>query len=117
MYSIFEQLLKDKKLRVSDVARATGIRASTFTDWKMGHYTPKADKLRKIADFFGVSLEYLTGQDPDVGDRLLLSYEEESIISAYRLLDDGQKDLICKMLGIKRDSLLSKEVRSNNQVV
>ena len=117
MYSIFEQLLKDKKLRVSDVARATGIRASTFTDWKMGHYTPKADKLRKIADFFGVSLEYLTGQDPGVGDRLLLSYEEESIISAYRLLDDSQKALVCQMLGIKRDLSSSKEVRAHDDQV
>lgn len=72
-------------------------------------------RLKSIANYFGVSMEYLlTGKNETVP---ALSFEEESIISAYRLLDDGQKDLVCKMLGIKRDSLLSKEVRSNNQVV
>jgi len=66
MYSIFEELLHRNNVKVSDVCRATGIRPSTFTDWKKGFYSPKHDKLQKIADFFGVSVEYLTtGQDTE----------------------------------------------------
>lgn len=60
MYEIFERLLKEKNLKGADVTRATGIASSTLTDWKKGRYTPKQDKLQKIADFLGVSLEYLT---------------------------------------------------------
>lgn len=46
--------------------RATGITKSTFSSWKSGKYTPKNEKLQKIADYFGVSLEYLrTGNIPD----------------------------------------------------
>ena len=60
MYEIFEKLLKEKNVKVADVTRATGIASSTFTDWKKGRYTPKQDKLQKIADYFGVSLDYLT---------------------------------------------------------
>lgn len=60
MYEIFEKLLKEKNIKVADVTRATGIASSTFTDWKKGRYTPKQDKLEKIADYFGVSLDYLT---------------------------------------------------------
>ena len=59
MYETFEKLLHAHNVKVSDVARATGIRPSTFSDWKNGHYTPKRDKLQKIADFFNVSIEYL----------------------------------------------------------
>ena len=47
-------------MKGADVTRATGIASSTLTDWKKGRYTPKQDKLQKIADFLGVSLEYLT---------------------------------------------------------
>lgn len=61
MYERFEELLKKKNLRTSDVGRATHIGASTFSDWKAGRTTPKADKLILIADFLGVSVEYLTG--------------------------------------------------------
>lgn len=61
MWERFEELMKAKKLRIADVSRETGISYSTFTDWKAGRYTPKADKIQKIADFFDVSYEYLTG--------------------------------------------------------
>ena len=60
MYSVFERLLKEKGLKVSDVSRATGIGASTFTEWKKGLYTPKHDKLQKISDFLGVTVEFLS---------------------------------------------------------
>lgn len=65
MYSIFDKLINDNNIKVSDVSKSTGIRASTFSDWKAGRYTPKQDKLQKIADYFGVSIEYLmTGNTP-----------------------------------------------------
>lgn len=60
MYEIFAELLKKKGIKTSDVAAATGISNMTFSDWKKGKSTPKVDKLQKIADFFGVTLEYLT---------------------------------------------------------
>ena len=62
-YSIFENLLKLNKTTVYRVSKATGIPGSTFTDWKNGRSSPKSDKLKKIADFFGVSLDSLLGTD------------------------------------------------------
>ena len=41
-----------------------GLAGSTGTDWKKGA-TPRASTLRAIADYFGVSVEYLTN-DEDV---------------------------------------------------
>lgn len=67
MYEIYLKLLKEKGVRTSDVCKATGIVASTFSDWKKGKSTPKQEKLMKIADYFGVSLEYLmTGKDSQI---------------------------------------------------
>ena len=64
MYEIFERLLKEKGIKASDVSRATGIPASTFSDWKKGRSKPKDEKLRKIAEYLGVSAHYLrTGKD------------------------------------------------------
>ena len=34
----------------------------TLTSWKQGKYTPKPDKLQKIADYLGVQITYLTGE-------------------------------------------------------
>lgn len=64
MWEYFEVLLKRNNLRISDVQKGTGIPYSTFTDWKAGRYTPKMDKMKKIADFFDVSVDYLmTGKE------------------------------------------------------
>lgn len=60
-YSTFEQLLNSHKKTVYQVAKATGISNSTFTDWKQGRSTPKADKIAKIAAYFSLSLDELMG--------------------------------------------------------
>lgn len=50
--------LRDKK-GVTDyrVSVETGITKSTFTDWKNGRSTPKIEKLKILADYFGVKIE------------------------------------------------------------
>lgn len=62
-YQIFDRLLKERETTVYRIAKETGIPASTFTDWKNGRSVPKADKMLKIANFFGVSLDTLLGAD------------------------------------------------------
>lgn len=57
-YDVFEELCKIFKVRPSDVSKATGIATATLTSWKKGRYTPKADKLQKIAEFFNVSVDF-----------------------------------------------------------
>jgi transcriptional regulator with XRE-family HTH domain len=64
MYEIFLKLLEEKGVSAYKVGKATGIAGSTFTDWKTGRSAPKQDKLQKIADYFGVTLDYLmTGEE------------------------------------------------------
>lgn len=65
-YQYFEQLLKMEGSTVYRVSKETGISAGTFSDWKKGRSVPKADKLKKIADYFGVSLDYLMGGAPEL---------------------------------------------------
>ena len=66
MYSVFENLLKLHNERPVDVARATGINQTVFSEWKKGKSTPKDDKRRLIAQHFGVTLDYLdTGLDSE----------------------------------------------------
>ena len=64
MYDIFVKLLEKYGVTAYKVSKATGISGSTFSDWKSGRSTPKQEKLQKIADYFGVTVEYLmTGKE------------------------------------------------------
>lgn len=78
MYEVFDELLKKKGLNIHKVAKATGISPSTITDWKAGRYTPKAEKRQRLADYLGVSLEYLdTGIEPE---SIVLSDSDKSLL-------------------------------------
>ena len=65
-YQCFEKLLETNKTTVYRVSKETGISASTLTDWKFGRSTPKADKLKKLADYFDVSISYFLDDSPTV---------------------------------------------------
>lgn len=60
MYALFLKLLKDYGVKTSDVAKATGIPQSTFSDWKKGRSKPKAEKIQKIADYFKIDPSYFS---------------------------------------------------------
>ena len=97
MYEIFADLLAKKGVRVADVAKATGIRTGVFSDWKKGRYTPKQDKLKLIADYFGVSVDYLMGAesnleyylDPETAKMAQEIFDN----SELRVLFDVQRDM------------------------
>ena len=115
-YSTFEQLLQIHSTTVYRVSRATGIAPSTFSDWKSGRSTPKADKLKRIAAHFHMTLDELLGgegQDdarrsipiigdiragsPIVTDETLLGYEYADVDDArdyfyLRVCGDSMKD-------------------------
>lgn len=71
-YENFEKLCKKHNTNPSQVSRATGISTATFTSWKKDIYTPKNDKLQKIADHFGVSIGYLMGTESEEPNAHLL---------------------------------------------
>lgn len=68
MYEIYCKLRDSKGLKDSDIAKATGITKSTFSDWKNGRSKPKNAKLQKIADYFNVSLSYLSTGKEDTSE-------------------------------------------------
>ena len=58
MYKKYILLREEKGVTDYKAAQETGITKSTFTDWKNGRSNPKLDKLKKIADYFGVTVDY-----------------------------------------------------------
>lgn len=66
MYEIFEELLKTKGVSAYKVSQEAKVPQSTLSDWKRGRSVPKLDKLQKIADYFGVSVDYLMGLDKTI---------------------------------------------------
>lgn len=59
MYQKYARLRDERNMTDYQVSKEIGASPATFSAWKRGEYTPKVDKLAKIAKLFNVSLETL----------------------------------------------------------
>lgn len=105
-YQNFEELCKQRNIKPNKVSKETGVSTATLTSWKQGKYTPKPDKLKLIADFFNVSLEFLMRNEDvqwnpfeqTMDYTISLSEEEQDLLMKYRKADDTQKEMIRRIL-------------------
>ena len=114
MYEIYCKLRDSKGTKDSDVAKATGITKSTFSDWKNGRSNPKDAKLQKIADLFGVTAEYIrTGKNTNeyytnnetaqVAQEIFENKELKALFDVQKDMDpDDLKALHSMALALKR---------------
>ena len=100
MYEIFSKLLQSYGVTPYKVSKETGISQSTLSDWKKGKITPKSDTMKKIADYFDVSVDYLmTGEEKKVGEKYYLNEETAQVAQEIfenkelRALFDVQRDM------------------------
>lgn len=96
MYEIFEKLCKENNVTPYRVCKDTGTTTATVSNWKAGRYVPKQDKMKKFADYFGVSVDYL------------MTGEEESEKKESELTIRDKRD-ITKDLNSIMDKLTAKE--------
>jgi len=96
-YLRFEELLEIKGITAYKVAKETGITTTTITNWKNGKYVPKSDKLSKIAEFLGVSENYIrTGEEKP--DMPTFEPEHLELIELYSKLKTEQKSAVLNLL-------------------
>ena len=57
-YSQLENLCKTKGIKPSNLVESLGMSKGTMSNWKKG-CTPKADAVVRIAEYFGVTTDYL----------------------------------------------------------
>lgn len=100
-YEAFDRLCKKFGVTAYQVSKATGVSTATLSSWKTGRYEPKADKLQKLADYFGVPITYFTGSDVEnseqhegyyVNTETAALAEKLLTDSHYRVLFDAARD-------------------------
>ncbi len=101
-WEILDKLMKDKGVTGYKIAKDLGWKSAVvFTDWKNGKSMPKYDKIKIIADYLGVTPEYILGIEeikteilstlPDVELPQDITDDEKEIIACYRKLSVEQK--------------------------
>lgn len=93
MYEIFEQLLQKHGVTAYRVAKEAGVTQTALSNWKSGRSTPTTKTLQKIADYFGVTIDYLmTGKEPEEQSEPTLTAKDQQDIQ--KILDQTREQLM-----------------------
>ena len=100
-YEHFQALCDARHVTPYEVSKQTGVTTATLSSWKMGRYNPKPDKLKLLADYFDVPVEYLmTGEMPHY-----YSTEEARDYADFLLHNPDYKILFDASRNVKREDL------------
>lgn len=62
--NVLQRLRKDARLTQDQIADALGIPKRTYGSWERSERQPDFEMLGRIADYFGVTTDYLLGRTP-----------------------------------------------------
>lgn len=96
MYEVFEQLLQKYDVTPYKVAKDAGVTQTALSNWKLGKSVPTTKTLQKLADYFGVTIDYL------------MTGEESGNATTKTLTTKDEKDII-KIIEQTRMQLLNQE--------
>ena len=57
-YPLYAALAAERGVSTYRVSKDTGVNRGSIYEWKAGRSQPKADSLMRLADYFGVPIEY-----------------------------------------------------------
>lgn len=133
-----KQLRKKYKITQKRLALHIGISERNYQDYEYGKVIPAATVLISIADYFNVSLDYLTGRtnqlpnqaeinenidnsnytkyksNNDNNSQNDINEEEQELVSNYRILDKYEKRII---KGRIAEMLYNKEIEKNSSKI
>lgn len=117
-YDVYISLCKRSNKKPSVVATELGINKSNVSNWKNNGYTPRGDALQKIADYFGVTTDYLlTGEDtkkaPTDGERdMTMDDFTYAMQNEAKDLTDMDKQILLSMAKQLNDARKKKDGES-----
>lgn len=105
-YEVFDALCKQKGESPNAVAKKLYVASGTVTEWKKGRI-PRNSTLIKIANYFGVSTDYLLGKESNPTENI----ESEQIPNSIRIVGrDGT--YITKKLTDEQIAMLKTMIES-----
>ena len=95
-----DRLMNEINVSAYKISKETGISDRLIGYWRNGDKLPGAENLLTIANYFGISVDYLLNGE-DAG--LSLSNDEKILLETYRQLSQQGKDYIQQTLFLTKE--------------
>ena len=85
LYERISELAKKQGISVPQLSENLGLSRNAIYQWKTS--SPKADTLQKVADYFGVSTDYLLGRETPATNE-----PDDDLTAFFRISTEGMSD-------------------------
>ena len=117
LFARIQSLCEQKNIRPGRLCDDLGLSRSLMTDLKMGRKkTVQAETAQKIAEYFGVSVGYLLGNDATItasggsgGRSDILDDVDVAFYGQYKELSDEEKETVRDMVRLMRKRRTGKQ--------
>lgn len=113
-YEILSKLRKNQKIAAKDVAKKLNIAPQTLSGYENGSHEPPIEILSKLADLYGVSLDYLIkGED----NGIIITIEEyQTLMKIKKVLNnlENRYENLNKSINIQADNNSGTIIVQNN---
>ncbi len=99
------------KLTQEDFAKKIGYTRSAISAWEIGRNEPSNEDIVKLADFFGVSTDYLLGKsDNPLSEEIDINDVDVSFLTGSKGLNETNKMIIKNTI----EALLAQQEKNKN---
>lgn len=96
---IIRDLREDKDLKQSEVAELIGTTQQQYSKYENGNTEIPARVIVKLADFYGVSTDYLLNIQPKVNqNQVFLSPKEKTLLTRWNKITKEQQRILLELL-------------------
>lgn len=124
LHENLKKIREERKLTKKEVCESTGISERAYLTYEFGEREPKISVIGKLADFYGVTTDYLLGREigePETLDKLEREFNmsalEKEILDNYLSLPKDMRSDLMEFLqkSVKKVMEKSESVQSNAQ--
>ena len=96
MKNRLKELRTSKGLSMREAAKQLELPPTTYCNWENGEREPNSEMMVRLADFYGVSIDYMIGRtdEREVKAQTFVTRSEDELLSLFRSMNEEQKGLI-----------------------
>ena len=117
LYNRIEELCKKNNESITTMCKESGASRASLSDLKVGRkQSLSAETLSKIAVHFGVSVDYLLGNETEKAptendERDILDEVDIGFYQGFKELDEAEKEVLRDMVRVMRERRAKKETQ------
>ncbi len=95
---VLKELRKQRKMTQAELAQKMNVASNTISTWEQGNREPSCADLKKLADIFNVSIDFLLSRS-NVVQCPSLTKEQEKLLNDFKDLSKSNQQIILTTIG------------------